>query len=242
MWKCMLECHSIQCQAIREARGLGSFGSGKKLGDAHLEATLQFGRELIDWTFRFSTWISAQKGYVKALNNWLVKCLHYEPEETPDGIVPFSPGRLGAPPVFVICHQWSQAMDSISEKAVVDSMRVFSMSVIQIWEQDKHEMRQRMMSNKDLERKVRNMDKEDQKMQKEIQAFDKKMVLVSGQNNSLSVSGHIVYQSDTSNASLQASLQRIFEAMEKFTANSMKAYEELLQRSEEETHSREQER
>ncbi|PON66211.1 hypothetical protein PanWU01x14_110770 [Parasponia andersonii] len=242
MWKCMLECHRIQCQAIREARGLGSIGSGKKLGDAHLEATLQFGRELINWTFRFSTWISAQKGYVRALNNWLVKCLLYEPEETADGIVPFSPGRMGAPPVFVICHQWSQAMDSLSEKEVVESIRVFAMSVLHIWEQDKHEMRQRMMANKDLERKVRNMDKEDQKMQKEIQAFDKKMVLVSGENNSLSVSGNIVHQSDTSNANLQASLQRIFEAMEKFTANSMKAYEELLQRSKEETHSKEQER
>ncbi|KAF4368290.1 hypothetical protein G4B88_008594 [Cannabis sativa] len=241
MWKCMLECHSIQCEAIREARALGSIGSGKKLGDAHLEATLQFGRELINWTFRFSTWISAQKGYVRAINDWLVKCIFYEPEETADGIVPFSPGRMGAPPVFVICHQWSQAMDNISEKEVVDSMRVFASSVLQIWEQDKHEMRQRMMANKDLERKVRNMDKEDQRMQKEIQAFDKKMELVTGENNNLSVSGHIVYQSDTSNASLQASLQRIFEAMEKFTANSLKAYEELLQRSEEETHSREQE-
>ena len=103
-------------------------------------------------------------------------------------------------------------------------------------------MRQRLMANKDLERKVRNMDKEDQKMHKEIQAFDKKMVLVSGETNSLSVSGHIVFQSDTSNPSLQASLQRIFEAMERFTASSMKAYEELLQRSEEERASREQER
>lgn len=241
MWKCMLECHHIQCEVIREARGLGSIGSGKKHGDAHLEATLQFGRELLNWTFRFSTWISAQKGFVRALNNWLVKCLLYEPEETPDGIVPFSPGRLGAPPVFVICNQWSQAMDRLSEKEVVDSMRVFTMSVIQIWEQDKQEARQKMMANKDLERKVRNMDREDQKMQKEIQAFDKKMVLVSGENNSLSVSGHIVYQSDTSNTSVQASLQRIFEAMERFTANSMKAYEELLQQSEE-TVSRQQER
>ncbi|KAK8314926.1 hypothetical protein V6Z12_D01G205600 [Gossypium hirsutum] len=164
MWKCMLECHHSQCQ---------------------LE------HELISWTIRFSSWIGAQKGYVRALNNWLLKCLHYEPEVTDDGIAPFSPSRL--------------------------------------WEQDKSEMHQRMMANKDLERKARNLDREDQKLHKEIQAMDKKIVLVSGDGNSLSVAGH-VYQSDTSNASLQGSLQRIFDAMERFSSESSKAYEELLER------------
>lgn len=234
MWKSMLECHRNQCLAIREARGLGLIGSGKKLGDAHLDATLQLERELISWTSRFTTWISVQKAYVKALNSWLLKCLLYEPEETPDGKVPFSPGRIGAPPVFVICNQWSQAMEMISEREVVESMHKFTLSVLQIWEHDKHEMRQKMMANKDLERKVKNLDREDQKIQKEIQALDKKVVLVSGDGNSLSVAGQIVYQSDTGNDGLQASLRRIFEAMERFTANSMKAYEELLQRCEEE--------
>ncbi|OIW16463.1 hypothetical protein TanjilG_19179 [Lupinus angustifolius] len=95
MWKSMLECHHCQCEAIKEARILGSVGSRKKGGDSHLMATKQLEQELINWTFQFSSWISAQKGYVRALNNWLLKCLMYEPEETPDGIVPFSPGRIG---------------------------------------------------------------------------------------------------------------------------------------------------
>ncbi|KAB2045943.1 hypothetical protein ES319_D01G198700v1 [Gossypium barbadense] len=202
MWKCMLECHHSQCQ---------------------LE------HELISWTIRFSSWIGAQKGYVRALNNWLLKCLHYEPEVTDDGIAPFSPSRVGAPRIFVICNQWSQVMDRISEREVVDSMRIFAMSIFQLWEQDKSEMHQRMMANKDLERKARNLDREDQKLHKEIQAMDKKIVLVSGDGNSLSVAGH-VYQSDTSNASLQGSLQRIFDAMERFSSESSKAYEELLER------------
>ncbi|KAJ4838412.1 hypothetical protein Tsubulata_025356 [Turnera subulata] len=235
MWKGMLECHHNQFQAIRQVRGLGPVGSGKKLSDDHLHATLQLERELLSWTSSFSSWVGAQKGYVRALNNWLVKCLLYEPEETPDGIAPFSPGRIGAPPVFVICNQWAQAMERVSEKEVIDAMRIFAMSVLHMWEQDKLEMQQRMMVNKDLERKFRNLDREDQKIQKEIQALDKKIVLASGDGNSLSVTGNIVYQSDTSNSSLQSSLQRIFEAMERFSADSLKAYEELIQRSEEET-------
>ncbi|KAL9333120.1 hypothetical protein Peur_073259 [Populus x canadensis] len=242
MWNSMLQCHHNQCQAIREARGLGPIGSGKKHGDDHLYTTMQLEHELLNLTSSFSSWIGAQKGYVRSLNNWLVKCLLYEPEETPDGIVPFSPGRMGAPPVFVICNQWAQAMDRISEKEVIDAMRIFASSVFQLWEHDKLEMHQRLMTNKDLESKVKDIDRKDQKIQKKIQALDKKIVLVAGDGNGLSVTGKIVYQSDTSNSSLQGSLQRIFEAMERFMADSMKAYEELVQRSEEERLAREHER
>ena len=229
----MLECHRGQCQVIQEARNLDSISS-HKLSDAHLEATLRLERDLLQWTSMFSGWITAQKGYVRALNNWLVKCLLYEPEETADGIAPFSPGRVGAPPAFVICNQWSQAMDRISEKEVVDSMRAFAMSIFRLWEQGRLEMRQRMLVNKDLERKVKNLDREDQKIQKQIQALDKKMVLVAGHSDGLALAGHVVYQSETSsNNSIHANLRHIFESMERFTANSLRAYEELLQRIEE---------
>lgn len=90
-----------------------------------------------------------------------MKCLLYEPEETPDGIVPFSPGRIGAPPVFVICSQWAQALDSISEKEVLNAMLVFVMGLLHIWKQDKLELRQRMETNRTLEKKVKNLDRED---------------------------------------------------------------------------------
>ncbi|GAU43394.1 hypothetical protein TSUD_254770 [Trifolium subterraneum] len=234
MWKSMLECHHSQCEAIREARILGSIASRKKSGDSHLLATKQLEQELINWTFQFAGWVSAQKGYVRALNNWLLKCLLYEPEETSDGIVPFSPGRIGAPPIFVICNQWSQALDRISEKEVVETMHVFTMSVLHIWEQDKLELHQQLTQNKDLERKVRNIDRDDQKLQKQIQALERKIVMTSGDGKGLSVSENIIYQSDKS-SNLQASLQRIFEAMERFTDESVKAYEELIQRTEEES-------
>ncbi|OMO92003.1 hypothetical protein COLO4_17948 [Corchorus olitorius] len=136
---------------------------------------------------------------------------------------------------FSVCialkfKSWSQAMDRISEREVIDSMRVFVRGVHQLWEEEKSEMHRRMMAHKDLERRARNLDREDQKLQKEIQAMDKKIVLASGDGNNLSLAGHVVYQSETSNVSVQGSLQHIFEAMERFTAESSKAYEELVQR------------
>ncbi|KAF3550345.1 hypothetical protein DY000_02009879 [Brassica cretica] len=234
MWKEMLECHQSQCQAIKEARGLGSIRASKKLGYEHLEATSLLGHELINWILGFSSWVSAQKCYVRELNKWLMKCLLYEPEETADGIAPFSPGRLGAPPIFVICNQWSQALDRISEKEVIEAMRSFTTSVLQLWEQD------RLETTVMGQEKVRSMDREEQRIHREIQALEKKMVLVAP-GEGLLVSGNVVYQSDTSNDSLQGSLQRIFEAMERFTDECMRAYDDLLVRAEEETAPRESE-
>ncbi|XP_030523049.1 nitrate regulatory gene2 protein-like [Rhodamnia argentea] len=227
MWKCLLECHRNQCQAMKEAQSFGPIGSARKLGDASPDAILPFQRELVNWANRFTSWVTVQKEYVRALNNWLLKCLLYEPEVTPDGVVPFSPGRIGAPPIFVICHQWSQAMDRISEKEVVIAMFGFTSSVFQLRERDKQEMHPGMTATKDL-------DREDQKIQKEIQALKKKMIQVSGNGDIPTVTGQLVYQSDVSSNNFQANLQRVFEAMERYTADSMRAYEELMQRSEEE--------
>ncbi|KAK9051894.1 hypothetical protein SSX86_028522 [Deinandra increscens subsp. villosa] len=228
MWRSMLECHHSQCEAIGAAKRIDSIASHKHSSDASLEATLQLEHELLNWAIRFSCWFGAQKGFVRALNEWLLKCLMYEPEETVDGPVPYSPGRIGAPAIFIICNQWAQAMQSISEKEVVDSMRHFATTVLQLWERDKGEMRQRMTVDKNQDR---NLDKEDQKILKELQMLDKMIVVSSG--NDMSV-GHHVYHSETSKTvSLQTSLQRVFESMERFTAASLKAYEELLQRIQE---------
>ncbi|KAI3446329.1 hypothetical protein Pfo_002994 [Paulownia fortunei] len=196
MWKSMLECHHNQCRAIGEAKRLDAIAFRKHFSDAHFEATRQLEHDLINWTLRFSYWVGAQKGYVRALNNWLMKCLLYVPEETADGIVPFSPGRIGAPPAFVVCNQWWQSLDRISEKEVVDSMRDFASNVLQLWDRDKAEMRQRMLATKD-ERKIKSLDKEDQKIQKEIQALGKRMVLISAEDNGMPLTGHVVYQSET---------------------------------------------
>ncbi|EHA8588851.1 nitrate regulatory gene2 protein [Cocos nucifera] len=233
MWRVMLECHHIQYQAVSEAKNLDSIVSGGKLNDSHMEATKQLELELLDWVGNFFAWVYAQKSFVKALNGWLVKGLHYVPEVTDDGVPPFSPGRLGAPPVFVICNCWSQTMDRISEAEVVDAMKSFSASVLHLWEQHKLEQRQRLMANRDMDRSLRKMERDEQQMHKALEAQNKKLILISSQSG-VAFSGG-VHQGPASEVSnLQLSLKQIFEAMENFTSSSMKAYEELNLRSEEE--------
>ncbi|KAL6531923.1 hypothetical protein OROMI_028286 [Orobanche minor] len=226
MWKSMLECHRNQCQAIGVAKQLDAIAFRKHFSDTHFEATRQLEHDLVSWTLGFSRWVGAQNGFVRALNNWLMSCLLYVPEETPDGVAPFSPGRIGAPRVFVICHMWSQLLDRVSEKEAVGSMREFASNVLQIWDRDKAEMQRRMSANKD-ETDIRSLEKKDQKMLKKIEALDRKMV-------SSASTRHVVYPSETAKGgSFQVSLQHVLEAMEMFGTNSLRVYEELLQRIEE---------
>ncbi|MCL7039771.1 hypothetical protein MKW94_007634 [Papaver nudicaule] len=227
MWANMLECHRNQCQAIAVAKNLDAIAFTSNLNDDHLEASVQLELELLNWILRFSSWVIAQKAFVKALNSWLLKCLLYEPEETEDGLAPFSPGRIGAPPVFVICNQWFRAMERISEKEVLDTMRVFAASVHHLCEQHNVELRQRMTGNRDLERRVKAIEREEQKMHKALQVVDKQMVLLSGQGYGLSLPGIVEPSSTTNPISLQSGLKRIFESMERFMASSMQAYGEL---------------
>ncbi|KAL1563870.1 DNA-directed RNA polymerase subunit beta [Salvia divinorum] len=75
-------------------------------------------------------------------------------------------------------------------------MRDFASTVLHLWDHDKAEMRQRMLANKD-EREVKSLDKEDKKMQKEIQALDKRMVVISADDNGMPFAGHVICQSET---------------------------------------------
>ncbi|CAL9147731.1 protein ALTERED PHOSPHATE STARVATION RESPONSE 1-like [Musa acuminata AAA Group] len=228
MWKVMWECHRIQCQAISEAKDLDSIVSGVKHGDPRMDAVKQLEFKMVDWITNFSVWVTVQRSYVKSLNGWLVKGMHYVPEVTDDGVVPFSPGRLGAPPVFVICNYWSQSVDRISKRDVVDAVHAFADNVFNIWQQHKVEQQQRLSANRDMDSKLRSMEKEEQQMLKQ----KRKLMLISSENG-VSISEHVVQQGSTVN-SLQLSLKQVFDAMENFTADSMKTYEVLHKRSEEE--------
>ncbi|GER50208.1 hypothetical protein STAS_27500 [Striga asiatica] len=211
MWKSMLECHHRQCQAMSKAKRLDTITLGKHLKDSQLEATQQLEHDLINWATRFSYWAEAQKAYVRALHSWLMKCLLYIPEETPDGIVPFSPSRIGAPPIFIICNQWWQSLERVSEKQVLDSMRDLASNVLQLW---------------DLE--IKSLEKEEQRIHKEIQALHKR--------------SSTVYQSQTTKGgSLQSSLQHVLEAMDSFCTSSLKVYEDLVQRIQEDHRGQERE-
>ncbi|MBA0565737.1 hypothetical protein Golob_010598 [Gossypium lobatum] len=234
MWKVMLDCHSCQCQKVMEAKCLDVITLNENLNDTHLEVAMKLKLELQNFVLSLSSWIEAQRGYVKALNGWLHRCLLYEPEEiAADGVSSLSSGGSGVPPVFVILNQWSEVMDRLLEKEVVEAVNTFFISINQVLEQQHNStLRQRIIADKDMERKVKLLEKEEQKMQKMMQARVKKMTEWAKEESAV-LEPRDTSTTDGSNireaASLQHGLKQIFMAMEKLAIHFRQAYGELHQ-------------
>ncbi|XP_042467596.1 protein ALTERED PHOSPHATE STARVATION RESPONSE 1-like [Zingiber officinale] len=226
MWSLLLECHQVHCQAIAEVKGLDFIVSSGKLSSANADEILQLEMEMHKWSSNLSAWINAQRNFAKALNGWLLLCLPHEHAENAP-----SPTRIGAPPVFVICNYWSQAMDRASECEVIDSLLTFADSLHQLWERLAVDQNDRMIAVRDREKLLRVIEKKRRAMHKEVKSLRKKLALVPGQittpphrkpDDGHNTTAEVV-------GSLESGLKNVFEAMEHFSASSVKAYGELLE-------------
>ncbi|KAL0351506.1 UNVERIFIED_CONTAM: protein ALTERED PHOSPHATE STARVATION RESPONSE 1 [Sesamum calycinum] len=253
MWKAMLKCHQKQFQAIMESKMRKLRAKTDPLTDTSSRATTELERELRAWCERFNEWISSQKSYIESLNGWLLQCLQYEPEETPDGPVPYSPGRLGAPPIFIICNDWQQAMEAVSEARVANAMNTFATSLRQLWEKQDEEGRQRLKAeylSKDYEKQLRAhlTERGKIKLEQDAMSDNTRLSVVPSDNgvsplDDLKVDLDSMRQKlaeerikhkdamklvhDAASSSLQGGLVPIFKALENFTSEALKAHEHV---------------
>ncbi|GJN21802.1 hypothetical protein PR202_gb09318 [Eleusine coracana subsp. coracana] len=232
MWQDKLECYQIQCQVMSGAKDLDLVS-----GRSNRESAMELELELIKWIVNFSCWVNLQRSFVKALNGWLALCLNYKAEETADGVPP-SPGRVGAPRVFVVCNRWSQAMDRISEKEVVTSLQALVSTVRKLSEQHTVEQTEQLIAIREREKWNRILERKTLEINKEADTLNKKLALVPGRQNLLP-SAHTYKEHHLEASSLQASLGRVVQALESFASNSMKAFEEILRHAEGERAQRE---
>ncbi|CAN6440065.1 unnamed protein product [Victoria cruziana] len=162
MWKVMLACHQKQLRAISEGKILDIISRSTST-DSAMSATMQLERGASSWCSSFMKWMNAQREYVKTLNDWLRKCIDEKPEVTADGVAPFSPSRVGAPPVFVICNDWYQMIKEVSENHVVEAVNAFVANIHKLWQQldeEKRKQEEVHYLSKDLEKKTRLLQEE----------------------------------------------------------------------------------
>ncbi|KAK7283783.1 hypothetical protein RIF29_13529 [Crotalaria pallida] len=230
MWKEMLDCYKCQYKKIAEAKSMDASSFNRKLSNSHLDEVIKLKSEIQNWNLCFSDWIYSQKSHVKALNGWLIRCLMYAPEEIPDDTAPFSPGKLGAPPVFVICTKWSRAMDKLSENDVIEAINEFNLGVNKLLEEHVSDLQQKLALDKELERKLKILEKQEQKMHKVVQSRQRK-------KDPTHSDAHAVHHGELADTvCLQSGLKHVFAAMERFTASTANAYEELCQPIEQGNH------
>ncbi|XP_075485734.1 LOW QUALITY PROTEIN: uncharacterized protein LOC142525345 [Primulina tabacum] len=253
MWKAMLKFHQKQFQAIMESKMRKLKVNTGLQTDLSSRTTTVLERELSLWCGHFSDWIGFQKSYVESLNKWLLLCLQYEIEETSDGPVPYSPGQLGAPPIFVICNDWHQAMEKISEARVAGAMNNFATILRQLGEKQDEEGRQRLKAeylSKDYEKHLRTPHFDGGKLEHEQDAMSIKtgLLLFPSDNGVLPLDNLKVDLNSTSHrlseerikhedavnlvhdavsSSLQSGLVPIFQALESFTSEALKLHEHI---------------
>lgn len=250
MWQFMLKCHQKQFQAIMESKTRTLKSNSGLQRDSRLRATLELEKELRMWCSYFNDWIRAQKSYVESLNGWLFRCLNHEPEVTPDGIVPFSPGRIGAPPIYVICHDWHQAMEIMKEEGVANSMQHFASNLRQLWERQDEEQRHGLKAqflSKDYDKRMKALRSKTGKLERNQDAMSAKTIVGSdsgvSRRDDLKVdldlmrkrmdeerirhSDAIKLVHDAASSSLQGGLLPIFKALENFSSEALKAHEQV---------------
>ncbi|CAO2043344.1 unnamed protein product [Urochloa humidicola] len=226
MWRDKLDSYHSQCQMISEAKNLTSVVSGPNGQDLAIELEV----ELIKWIISFSSWVNAQRNFVKALNGWLALCLNYESEDDATRAPSYSPGSIGAPLVFVICNKWSQAMDRISEKDVVNTMQALVSSVRHLWEQQHLEQSEQTIATREREKWVKILERKTQEINKETDDLNKKLALVPSRQR-LHVPRTVqLYEAHCVEASnLHINLRLVLEALENFAASSLQSFLEVSQ-------------
>ncbi|KAI4307259.1 hypothetical protein L6164_030463 [Bauhinia variegata] len=182
-----------------------------------------------------------------------MRCLLPEQEETPDGVAPFSPGRMGAPPIFIICSDWSQAMARISERGVADAMNEFAQKLHELWERQDEEQRQKIKAeylSKDFEKRLRTLRMDLGGSEHEHdKASDKSALSKVPSDSGVSPLDDLKVDLDSirkrlqeerakhkeaiklvhsaASNSLQAGLVPIFKTLESFTSEVVKAHEQV---------------
>lgn len=243
----MMACHQKQFQAIVESKIHNLTARSRNQQSLVAKATMELEVELLNWSSCFRKWVSTQKAYIEALNGWLMKWLLPEQEETPDGVMPFSPGRIGAPTLFIVSNDWHHAIERISEVEVATAMESFADSVHKLWETQDEEQRQKLKAeylSRDFSRMIRSLQKEngpmdvlpekkpmplhndaslrDEHMLIALESMRKRLDEETAKHQEILKHVH-----EAASSSLQMGLVPIFEALGTYTSETVKAYEGL---------------
>ncbi|KAM3290076.1 protein ALTERED PHOSPHATE STARVATION RESPONSE 1 [Capsicum chacoense] len=123
MWRAMLECHHAQYITISLAYHAKASVSSPQ-GDTQKLIMSQLQDEVECFGLSFANWINSHTSYVEALNSWLQNCI-LQPRERNKGRRAFSPRRVLAPPIFVLCRDWSMGIKSLPSEDLSDAIKDF---------------------------------------------------------------------------------------------------------------------
>ncbi|KAL0349677.1 UNVERIFIED_CONTAM: protein ALTERED PHOSPHATE STARVATION RESPONSE 1 [Sesamum radiatum] len=198
MWKAMLECHHSQYITISLAYHAKS-SSVAPPGETQRQIINQLQDEVEYFGLSFTDWVNSYTSYVEALNSWLQNCI-LQPRERYKGRRAFSPRRYLAPPIFVLCRDWSAGIKSLPSQEVSDAIKAFL---------------------SDLRNSIRHQAEESRKTETTINLQNNE---ADGENKAENE------DRPSNISCIQASLTRVLDRLTKFSESSVKMCEDIKQK------------
>lgn len=129
MWEVMLECHKVQFRLISACHRSGNIKLNMQ-SELHRHVTSHLEDELSALASSFTKWITGQKSYIKAINEWLVKCvaLPKQPSKRKRRAPP-PPLRNFGPPIYATCGIWLEKLEVLPTKEVSSSVKALASDV-----------------------------------------------------------------------------------------------------------------
>lgn len=129
----MLECHHAQYITISLAYHSRS-STGTPQGDTHKQILAQLQEEIECFGLSFADWINSLTSYVESINAWLQNCI-LQPRGRSRSRRPFSPRRVVAPPIFVLCRDWSVGIKALPAVELSNDIKNFLSDLHHLMEQ-----------------------------------------------------------------------------------------------------------
>ncbi|KAK1592538.1 hypothetical protein Q3G72_026524 [Acer saccharum] len=200
MWKAMLECHHTQYITISLAYHSRS-STGTPQGDTRKQVLVQLQEEVEIFGLSFADWVNSLTSYVEALNSYLQNCILH-PKERSRSRRPFSPRRVLAPPIFVLCRDWSAGLKDLPSEELSNDIKTF-LSDLHYLMEHQAEYLQKNLKLDDANNGESETKDDDQKND---------------------VSSNL--------SCIHSSLAKVLDRLNKFSEVSLKTYEDIRQKSE----------
>jgi Protein of unknown function (DUF632) len=231
LWRLIYESHHKQLQAVLESKP-DRFKPEKNFVASTSDPSIQLELELINWSSSFSNWIQAQNSYVHALNQYLLKWLpQYKKNSTNSSCSPMS---IGAPPLFVLSNDWAHMAEKVSEFDVTDKMQAFALRVHLLLERQDLERQQKLRADylsNNLAKRMRHLNS-GPSLEEGDNMLDGKMVAIEELKKILDLekanpndAAKLVREACGGN--LKAGLGPIFKALESFSMEILRGFEEV---------------
>ncbi|GAB2215126.1 hypothetical protein Droror1_Dr00019502 [Drosera rotundifolia] len=123
MWETMRECHNLQLHVV----SIANSDYHVKIflhPESHHEVTTDLKNQLGILSSSFTRWVSSQKSYVQAINNWLLKSVSIPPNcsKKKSRFAP-PPLREFGPIIFTTCSIWLEKLEALPTKEVTNAIK-----------------------------------------------------------------------------------------------------------------------